>query len=186
MQTRRTSENPRPTSGFTLWELLCSVSVAAVVLGLGAPAMQNIVLDARLSATVRSFVSAVQFARAEAAKRGRGVILCQSSDQRRCSGATDYASGWIVVASDPQGPLERAPGDDVLRVDAPRLAGSILANRTAFEFRPHLKRSTNGTLTFCDRRGAAYARAVVVSYTGRPRITSQGPGQRPISCPETG
>lgn len=197
MQDPNQRKNCLPISGFTIWELLTSVTVTAVVLGLGLPAAQNIVLDAKLSASVQSFVSAVQFARTEAAKRGRGVILCQSTDQRRCTGSNDYASGWIVISAPlddvlddvpddvPDGALEGAPDEArspvVLRVGAPRLVGSILANRTAFEFRPYLKRSTNGTLTFCDRRGAERARAVIVSYTGRPRITSSG--QRPLRCP---
>ena len=50
------------------------------------------------------------------------------------------------------------------------ISGSIVGNRPYFDFRPIMRRSTNGTLVFCDERGPAAARAVIVSYTGRPRV----------------
>ena len=62
------------------------------------------------------------------------------------------------------------------------MAGSITANRRLFEFRPFGRRSTNGTVTFCDRRGAEQARAVVVSFTGRPRVTRNGSGMAALIC----
>jgi hypothetical protein len=42
----------------------------------------------------------------------------------------------------------------------------------------------NGTVTFCDTRGPAAARAVIISYTGRPRVSDRGPGRRPLVCPQ--
>ena len=61
------------------------------------------------------------------------------------------------------------------------MVGTITANRASFQFRPFFWRSTNGTVTFCDERGVAAARAVIVSYTGRPRVSDRGPG-RALTC----
>jgi hypothetical protein len=37
-------------------------------------------------------------------------------------------------------------------------------------------------VVFCDRRGAAAAKAVIVSYTGRPRVDRLAPDGKPLQC----
>ena len=53
-----------------------------------------------------------------------------------------------------------------------RFSGTLVSNRARFEFRPFPSRSTNGTISFCDARGGAAQRAIVISYTGRPRLAA--------------
>src|SRR5690606_35721876 len=104
-------------------------------------------------------------------------------DFERCGGSElRYDHGFMVfVNEDDARPPSRSANEPLLRAftAAPKLR--ISANREIFEFRPFRQRSTNGTVTFCDRRGAAEARAVIVSYTGRPRVSEAGPG-RDLSC----
>jgi type IV fimbrial biogenesis protein FimT len=171
-------------AGFTLWELLWTLAIVGVGLGLAVPTFQQFVLDARRTADVNAFVLAVQLARSEAAKRGRPVVLCQSADLQTCgNNELEYGRGWIVFANDDERrPPQRSGQEPVLYAHAPNLVGSIAANRELFEFRPYLKRSVNGTVTFCDRRAADAARAVIVSYTGRPRVDSVGPGGERLVC----
>lgn len=169
--------------GFTLWELLCVLGVAAVVLGLGTPAFTDLVLDARRTADVNAFVLAVQLARSEAAKRGRSVIVCKTADRRRCGGEEiGFDAGFMVFVNlDDRYPPARSESEPVLYSHSPELTGSIVSNRPYYEFRAG-RRSTNGTVVFCDRRGAAAARSVVVSYTGRPRVATKDGDGRPLRC----
>lgn len=171
-------------AGFTLWELLCTVTVAGVLLGLGIPSFRAFALDARRTADVNAFVLAVQVARSEAAKRARPVVLCKTVDRLRCGGdEIRFDSGWMVfVNEDDVRPPHRSAREPLLYVHVPELDGTINANRPYFEFRPFLRRSVNGTVTFCDSRGASAARAVIVSYTGRPRVDGVGPGREPLRC----
>jgi type IV fimbrial biogenesis protein FimT len=170
----------RRASGFTLWELLCTLAIAGVALGTGVPAFSTFLLDARLTADVNSWVLAVQLARSEAAKRGRPVIVCQTLDTRRCGG-TDLA-GWMVYANlDDQYPPERSAAEPLLYAHTAEHTGTTVNNRLYYEFRVG-RRSTNGTIVFCDRRGAAAARAVIVSYTGRPRVDRRDGDRRPLLC----
>jgi type IV fimbrial biogenesis protein FimT len=46
----------------------------------------------------------------------------------------------------------------------------ILANRQGFTLRSTQLRATNGSFVVCDRVDRARPRALVVSYTGRPRV----------------
>lgn len=169
--------------GFTLWELLLTTAITGVVAGLGVPALQWLALDMRLTADTNSLVAAVQFARSEAAKRRSTVVMCNSVDGLSCAtGSARFESGWIVfVNSDADRPPVPDPGEPVLLQQSPTLAGTIRSNRTYFEFRPFMRRSTNGTVTLCDARGATSARAVIVSYTGRPRTVTAA--RRQLSCP---
>ena len=173
---------PRP-AGFTLWELLVTLVVAAVLVGLAAPAFEQIALDSRRTATVNAFVTAVQLARSESAKRGRPVVLCATADRLACGDGADYGAGWMVfVDLDEARPVGRAPEEPLLWAYAPAGPGPIHSNRARYVFRPVRRRSTNGTITFCDERGARQARAVIISYTARPRVSERGPGDRRLVC----
>lgn len=173
----------RAQHAFTLWELLCTLSIAAVTLTLGVPAFRGFLLDARLTADVNGWVLAVQLARSEAAKRGRPVIVCKTDDTRRCGDkGLPIDAGWMVYVNlDDEYPPQRSPAEPLLYMHAAELTGTVVSNRPYFEFRVG-KRSTNGTVVFCDSRGAAAARAVIISYTGRPRVARVGADGRPLQC----
>lgn len=176
---------PQATRGVTLWELLCAIALAGMLAGLGMPALQAVLLNARQAADMNAFFTAIQLARSEAFKRARPVVLCKTADTRRCGGdEIGYEAGWMLfVNEDDVRPPHRSDDEPLLTLWAPR-TGTVRANRRLFEFRPFHRRSTNGTVTFCDRRGAAAARAVIVSYTGRPRVSARGPGNRALACAE--
>ena len=172
-----------PFRGYTLWEVVVALAVAAIALSLGAPALERLRLDVERTSAVNAFVGAVQLARSEAAKRARPVVLCKTVDFERCGGdEIRYDDGYMVfVNEDDVRPPQRSPAEPLIRAYRPTGRVSISSNRQSFEFRPFRTRSTNGTVTFCDRRGEVAARAVVVSYTGRPRIAETGPG-RALTC----
>lgn len=172
----------RRALGFTLWELICTLGIAGVTLGAGVPAFRTFLLDARLTADVNAWVLGVQLARSEAFKRGRSVVLCTTDDTLRCGGGVAADAGWMVFVNlDDEYPLRRSPSEPLIFVHDLEIAGTVSSNRDYYEFRVG-KRSTNGTAVFCDARGAAAARAVIVSYTGRPRVATRDAEGRPLRC----
>lgn len=89
-------------AGFTLIELMVTLSVLALLLGIGVPSFQATIQGNRITTTANDLVAALQFARSEAVRRGVNVTLCASNDQTTCSGA--WTDGWVVrgpVAADP-------------------------------------------------------------------------------------
>ena len=171
----------RRVEAFSLLDLMVSILILATLLTVGVPAFDWLVLDTRRTADINAFVASVQLARSEAAKRGLPIVLCQSVDGASCSPAgSGFDDGWLVVAASSAGDpiMDGAP----LHAHAPAMTGSIRSNRSRFVFRPRHRRGTNGTVTFCDRRGERAARAVIVSYTGRPRVADLAPGGRPLAC----
>lgn len=173
----------RANAGLTLLELLAVLLIGGIVLTIGVPSLERFVLASRRTADVNAFVTAVQLARSTAAKRTRPAVLCHTLDGIACAAApVGYEQGWMVfVDEDDDRPPVLDAGEQRLFWYTPVTVGTIRSNRTRFVFRPFWRRSTNGTVTFCDRRGALAAQAVIVSPTGRPRIAETGPSRR-LTC----
>ncbi len=171
--------------GFTLWELLITLCIAGVVAGIGAPALTDLVRDSRRAREVNSFVHSMHLARSEAIKRGRVVTLCKTANGTQCAeGDTRWSDGWLVFVNlDQDTPPRVDLQEPVLYVKPPLKELEIRGNRNAFTFRPFGRRATNGTLVFCDARGAPKARAVIVSVTGRPRMARRTASGAALACP---
>ncbi len=56
-------------------------------------------------------------------------------------------------------------------INAVILLNEVTVNWHSFSFRTTTLRATNGTFIFCDKARRAAARALIVSYTGRPRVS---------------
>ena len=170
--------------GYTLLELLITLTLIVVLLLLGLPGLRDLGLDARRTADVNAFVSAIHLARSESIKRARPVVLCHTTDGIACAGARQsYDLGWMVFVDADEDIPPRRDGDEQLLLHyAPVSEGSIRSNRAHYVFRPHYRRSTNGTVVFCDIRGPKAARAVIVSYTGRPRVADTTAAGGSLNC----
>ena len=79
--------------GFTLVEMLMVLTVAVVLLTLGAPAFIDTVRNNRLVTTMNALSGTLASARAEAVAQRRVVTVCGSSDGLECDG--EWTQGWI-------------------------------------------------------------------------------------------
>jgi type IV fimbrial biogenesis protein FimT len=172
--------------GITLPELLTALCVFGICSFAALPGFVRIQRDAARSAAVNEFFHALFLARSESSKRGTLVSLCKSRDGRRCIySTTDWAGGWVVFVnhhSDVQ-PQVDSP-ESILHVYQGWKGGTISSNRAAYSYRPYTQGVINGTIVFCDTRGSAHARAIIISHTGRPRVASRDASQKPLQCPK--
>lgn len=88
--------------GFTLLELLVTVAIAAILLGLSAAPMSRMFASNRVQTEASSFVSDLVFARSEAIRRGQPVSVCASSNGTSCLGTNAWESGWVVFSDSTQ------------------------------------------------------------------------------------
>ncbi|ABI55608.1 GspH/FimT family pseudopilin [Alkalilimnicola ehrlichii MLHE-1] len=65
-----------PSPGFTLVELLVTLFVAAVLLGIAVPSFQHLVENNRVVSNTNAFQGVLQYARSEASRRQEVVSLC--------------------------------------------------------------------------------------------------------------
>ena len=87
----------RRSSGFTLIEVLVSISIASILASIAIPSFSRMIENNRISSASNDFLSSLMFARSEAAKRSISVSICTSSNGASCNTSLDdYASGWII------------------------------------------------------------------------------------------
>lgn len=80
--------------GFTLLELMITVAIAAILLGIGIPSFIGLVNNNRLTSTTNDFITAINTTRVEAIRQGQRVTLCPSTNNTSCGGT--WESGWII------------------------------------------------------------------------------------------
>jgi type IV fimbrial biogenesis protein FimT len=178
--------SPAADAGITLLDVLVTIAVAAVLAAGAAPAFTGTIATADRTAALNALVGAIQLARNAAITRGADTVLCMAPAADQCgdSGAGAWESGLVVfVNEDRDSPPRRDDGEPILLVRKALPGVRITANREAFTFRRLERRSTNGTLVVCDRRGDAHARALIVSWTGRPRIAAVHADGTALECP---
>ena len=166
MQSRR-----RPCRGHTLFELLLTLAIASIVLVVALPSMGAMVARGRQAAEINALFHAVHLARKESIMRRQVVSLCPSPDGRQCLPGRDWSGGWLMFENaDRDEPPMVDAGEAVLGRHATHEGVRLIANRQGFTLRATFLRATNGTFVACDRAGRIPPKALVVSYTGRPRV----------------
>lgn len=87
-----------PQSGFSLVELLVTLSIASLLMTVAVPQFQSLIEKNKVQALMDEFTSSLYMTRGEAAKRGYQVTLCASNTAKTdCdTTATDFSSGWII------------------------------------------------------------------------------------------
>ena len=110
-------------------------------------------------------------------------VRSRPSDGTHCQPDLQWQGGWIAFVNlDHDSPADRDTDEPLLRVYPQWDAGRILSNRSTLSFRPFGQMGVTATVTFCDDRGPGGARAVIISQTGRPRISSRSASGGPLTC----
>lgn len=171
--------------GWTAIELLTVCAVIAVLATLAAPGFRELMLDARRTDRMNAMLRALHGARSAAILRAEPVVICKSSDGRRCTPeAASWSEGWIVFANrDRDSPPQVDANEPVLSVEPRTERLRVSANRHALVYWPVSLAGTTASIVFCDERGPRAARAIIVSYTGRPRISGRDASGRALGCP---
>ncbi|MEQ1557354.1 MAG: GspH/FimT family pseudopilin [Methyloglobulus sp.] len=180
-QLIKSDHESRPSSqmGFTLMELMITVSIAGILTGLAVPSFNAIIRSSRLTTYTNEFVTALNLARSEAVKRGMSVTVrkIDSFSSTKLVGA-NWEDGWDVF-TDVNSDSKFAAGDVLIKTSGGfnasyTLRGSgLLANYVRFG--PD-GASTTGSLVLCDDSDgngvpeANTSRLITLVTTGRVRI----------------
>lgn len=170
--------------GFTLFELLTSLSVLVVLTTLAAPPLSGMLNDNRIAARMNLLVSSLHLTRSLAIQTGGRAVMCPSPQGIQCQGTNQWSRGWIVFA-DSNGNNARDTNEPVARRIGPQDTLSVTSGSRSYRVRYFPNGASyfsNTTFVFCDHRGAQSARAVILSNTGRPRTSRRDPGGNALTC----
>jgi type IV fimbrial biogenesis protein FimT len=180
----------RKARGITLVELLIALTIAAILLALGAPSFKRLLQSNNMSSGVNTFLSDARFARSEGVRLGGKVIVCRSDDPEAAApvcaadasngGGKGWATGWVVF-HDKDGD-DGIDAGEILRVQAPISAlDSILEDpstattKLKFTATGRMQAATGTKLDFGgDNYETSIKRVVCIGASGRARIA--GPG----------
>ena len=160
-------------NGLTLIELIVSISILSISLGIAAPSFSNIINDNRLTTQYNELLAALALTRSEAIKRQIRVTTCQSSTGNSCTkDSSNWHEGWVVYTDlDTDNQIDN--NETILLVHKALPAGITVSfgarTRVAYQGSGYAVGASNGTFLFCDHRGDNSKKGLVISMSGRPR-----------------
>jgi type IV fimbrial biogenesis protein FimT len=157
--------------GFTLIELIITMTIAAIVLAIGVPSFQGMMRNNRAAAHMNEFISALNLARSEAVKRGVNVGLVPNGG---------WAGGWTVFV-DTNANLGLDAGEELRVYD--RLEGNPTIDNTVASiiYLPSGAIIAGGVQQInytLDSSDPTTIRRICISPIGRPSI-----GKEHTACP---
>jgi len=176
-------------SGFTLYELLITVTIVGIVLAFGIPNMLQFNQNGRMTSSANDLHAAFHLARSESSRAKTNITVCASANA--LAAGANCGGGWdqgFIVFVDQDGDINRGGATEtVLRAHGPIAEGVSVAvadDATYFSFsstglgRPNVGGNMAvSQVVMCDERGNvtaaggnSAARLFVVTPLGRATI----------------
>jgi type IV fimbrial biogenesis protein FimT len=154
--------------GFTLVELIITLTIAGILAGLAAPSMFSFVASNRLASQINELIADTNFARSEAIKRVTNTGICATTvNGTACAVGGNWANGWLVYYVDPVTAAnvtikthEPLSGNNTLTAPS----DALVYNKSGF------LTTATGNFTLCDSK-LHKSRLLDVRVTGRPALT---------------
>lgn len=156
-------------AGFTLPELMIVIVIAAILLALGMPSLQDSIKKGRSASNAKVLRLALQNTRQAAVNKGRVATMCASSDASTCSGS--WQDGWLSFIGDgssPSGDFDELStrGSYNTNLETLTVTGDS-AGTVRFDTDGSLAGAAVVSFVFCADDGEdRYAREVVVAPSG--------------------
>jgi len=178
--------HPRRERGFTLIELIVTLLVGAILLGVGLPSLQKYVQANRINSELGELTTAFNVARSEAARMAAIVRVCARNGDACSNNAADWRNGWIAFRD--------KDGDGVIDADEeilhdhvqpyPAVVVQLADNTAEFTYKPAGDVGATKLFYVCDDRVGTYGRRVEIASSGRVSVdqTKQDVSQASVSA----
>ena len=156
-------------AGFSLLELITTLTLVAILLTLAIPAFRATLDNNRTVAANNDFVSALNFARSEALKRSGSVSVCASSTGTSCAASKSWNTGYIAFSdTNANGTLDGV--ETVMQAWPAMDTNFVLTSTTRTFVRYSSTGMSSGAETFALQKSGCtgnHARTITISVTGR-------------------
>lgn len=171
-----------PHKGYTLIELLVTLSLVTSLLAWVVPTLSDVIHSVRVHAGTQALTSSLALARSEAVKRNARVVMCKSARGLACEPGASWEQGWIVFHDLNNNAVVDA-GEHVFHREAAmppalRMSGNTPVSHyvlyTPYGQTKQLSGAFQaGTFTVCANSGKrVQARQVVINSVGRARVAN--------------
>jgi len=162
-------------SGFTLIELIITLTIASILMALAVPGFQGFVSSNRLTAQINDVIADISLSRSEAIKRNTTTGVCVSTSGTACSVGGNWASGWLVYYVCPSTDTTCVVNSNVVIRAHEALTGSnTLVLSPAIDAvvysKTGLASSGAVSITLCDPKSHK-SRVIEMPSTGRPSLS---------------
>lgn len=124
--------------GFTLIELMVTVTLVAIALALGVPSFTTFQRNAELTSATNSLVAAINAARGEAMKRGMNAMVVPAD-------GANWGSGWVVFVDKNRSQAYEVGTDvTILASDPPPAYLSVTGNGSTGDATPYILYDASG------------------------------------------
>ncbi|MGH8027964.1 MAG: GspH/FimT family pseudopilin [Pseudoxanthomonas sp.] len=158
----------RQITGYTLLELMVTVAIAAILLGIALPSFQSSLRSNRVATATNEALASLALARSEAIRNTRGAGVCASANGSSCG--ADWNSGWLVW-SDTDGDGAIDPGETIVRYSQGKASVTMTGTAATLTF-DRRGRASGGmqTISIAPADATAPARCITIGVTGQTRI----------------
>jgi type IV fimbrial biogenesis protein FimT len=181
--------------GFSIVELLVTLAIAALLIGIAIPGFSEFLARQRSIAAVNQLLGAIHFARSAAITRRTTVALCPA-EQAACSRRNQWHLGAMIFKDNNADGVRDA--DETVIAQLPplrareRVTWRSFRNKSYLHFRSNgLTSWQNGSFHYCPEGGdPRYAKAIIINAQGRATKSrdadndgvDEDAGGRPLRC----
>jgi type IV fimbrial biogenesis protein FimT len=167
-------------SGVTLTELLVALGITAILMMLAVPLLTRQRAEAAVRVAADRTVAALHLARQQALATGHSLTACPSADGARCAFGSPQ---WMLFENHPGGAdSRREPAEPLMQQWRLPPGVVVTGTRGYATYQPHTSAAATLTFDFCFASVPAARRSVIVSQTGRARVTRPPDGAAPLPC----
>lgn len=155
--------------GFTLIELMVSVSVTSILLAMAIPNFNDFIVKMRVDNEISQLHRLLLITRNAAINSGQKAIICPLNSTFEC---TDEWQNELSVFVDTNDNKEFDVNEEVIRIRAAINEGDKLVygkDRNKITFKPtgQLSGLANGTFRYCPKNHDKKSRGIIIARSGR-------------------
>jgi len=173
--------------GFTLIELITTISIAMILAAIGVPGLQTTIQNNKMTALHNDLLSALNLTRSTAVTQGTWATFCKSNVAGTgCTTSADsWENGWILFPdNNNNGKLDE--GESILGINT-----DLPSNITIKSSRERISYNAQGyavgytgNFTYCDARGDSSKKGMIMSNSGRIRVATSRDSLANCSSPD--
>jgi len=157
--------------GFTLLELLVTLSITAILFSISTPSFKEMILESQADSAINHISRLIRLARNIAVTQGTTSTLCPSSDGKKCDG--EWKEGVLLFTDKNKNSVVDGK-DSVIQFSHPFIEQGDLtlkSLRNLIQFSAKgTPQGTIGSFIYCPSdNNIQHAKALILSFQGRLR-----------------